>query len=219
MTIHQPTSPPVFYGDNPPNTELNAAYNYSVNVGGTPLPALSVADGALPPGLSIDNTNGHWIRGSATATGVYHFTLSADNGHGTPATQAMTMTVYQKPWITNGPGWGVLNTPYSSQLTGTGYPTPTYSAPSGSLPPGLTLSSTGLLSGTPTAAGHYNVNITLANDFGTVTLPFRIDIRSQATIAGTPTAAVVGRRTTTATPSAATRSPRPRCCPGPCPMG
>jgi hypothetical protein len=192
ITVSPQTSPPVFYGDNPPNTEVNAAYNYSVNVGGTPMPTLSVATGALPPGLSIDNTGGHWIRGSASTTGVYHFTLAADNGHGTPATQAMTMTVYQSPWITNGPGWGVLNTPYSSQLTGTGYPTPTYSLASGALPPGLTLSSTGLVSGTPTAAGHYTVNVRLANDFAAVTLPFQIDIRSQATITGTPTAAVVG---------------------------
>lgn len=56
---------------------------------------------------------------------------------------------------------GVL---YSVNITATGAGQPyTYSITSGTLPVGLTLSSSGLLSGTPTLAGTYNFTITAAN--------------------------------------------------------
>ena len=51
---------------------------------------------------------------------------------------------------------------YSFQVTATGFPAPTFAA-TGSLPTGLTLSSTGLLSGTPAAAGTFTFTITASN--------------------------------------------------------
>ena len=49
-----------------------------------------------------------------------------------------------------------VGTFYSHQFTATGVPKPTFSLTAGKLPPGLTLSASGLLSGVPTRAGTYS---------------------------------------------------------------
>jgi len=55
---------------------------------------------------------------------------------------------------------GTLGVPYSHQMSAYGGTTPyTWSIWSGSLPPGLTLSSSGLISGTPTTTGFWLVYI------------------------------------------------------------
>lgn len=60
---------------------------------------------------------------------------------------------------------GTAGVPYSVQFTATGLTAPfTFSLASGTLPTGLTLSSAGLLSGTPTALGPFNFTIKV-NDF------------------------------------------------------
>ena len=60
---------------------------------------------------------------------------------------------------------GTIGAPYSVQFTATGLTAPfTFSLASGTLPTGLTLSSAGLLSGTPTALGPFNFTIKV-NDF------------------------------------------------------
>jgi hypothetical protein len=73
---------------------------------------------------------------------------------------------------TSPPG-GTVSTPYSSQLTMTTHvaPAPTYSVTAGSLPTGLTLSSGGLLSGTPTSAGTYNFTVAASNGLSPADCP------------------------------------------------
>jgi len=59
---------------------------------------------------------------------------------------------------------GFVNQAYSFQLQACCGTTPyTYSIHSGSLPPGLTLSSSGLISGTPTTAGYTTVFIRITD--------------------------------------------------------
>lgn len=71
---------------------------------------------------------------------------------------------------------GQVNTPFSFPFAGTG-PT-TWTIVSGSPPPGLTINpATGVLSGTPTASGHYCFQVQLSNSLGQTTItPFCIDI-------------------------------------------
>ena len=59
------------------------------------------------------------------------------------------------PAITNGPPPSpvIVGTPYNFVFTTTGSPSPVFSLKSGTLPPGIMLSSSGVLSGTPTSAG------------------------------------------------------------------
>ena len=55
------------------------------------------------------------------------------------------------------------NSPYESSFTLGGIPTPTTSVTSGSLPPGLSLSSDGTLNGTPSTPGSYTATVTASN--------------------------------------------------------
>jgi len=56
----------------------------------------------------------------------------------------------------NPPGMGTVGTAYTQTLNATGGTSPyTFAITSGSLPPGLSLSSSGVISGTPTATGVY----------------------------------------------------------------
>ena len=72
------------------------------------------------------------------------------------------------------PAQGYVATPYSFQFTMSNLaispaaashlsPAPSYSLVSGDLPPGLTLSASGSLSGTPTAAGSYPIKVAASN--------------------------------------------------------
>lgn len=68
---------------------------------------------------------------------------------------------------------GVL---YSSTLVASGDPTPTWSVSTGSLPSGLSLSTAGVISGTPTTAESQTVTVTAANTSGSDSLEFSITV-------------------------------------------
>jgi hypothetical protein len=68
------------------------------------------------------------------------------------------------PAFTNGPPpAGMVDTAYNFAFTSTGSPAPTFSVTTGSLPPGLSLSAGGVISGTPTASGTFAGTITITN--------------------------------------------------------
>jgi uncharacterized repeat protein (TIGR01451 family) len=56
--------------------------------------------------------------------------------------------------------------PYSYPFTATGSPAATFAVASGSLPTGMTLSSAGVLSGTPSAAGKFTFTVSASNGIG-----------------------------------------------------
>jgi predicted secreted protein len=80
-------------------------------------------------------------------------------------------TPYVCPAFTMTPGGaltaGAAGSPYSKTLTQTGaLGTPSFAITAGALPPGLTLSSSGTISGTPTATGTFNFTATVADASG-----------------------------------------------------
>src|SRR5229473_449716 len=108
--------------------------------------------GSLPPGLNLTSTG--VISGSATATGTFPFLVQVTDT-GTPqhiATRSLTINVYapvaiQTPALPN----AALGSPYTQVFTAIGG-LPAYGwSSTGTLPPGLSLSSGGTLSGVPTA--------------------------------------------------------------------
>ncbi len=136
------------------NTQFTAAdgvgpYTYSVSSG-------------LPPGVTL---SGDSLTGTATAVGTYTFTITAqDSSTGAgPYTGQRTYTlVIGAPVIMVAGSLpnGQSGVAYGSHtLTASGGTAPYTFADSGNLPAGLTLSSTGTLSGTPTEAGTFNVTI------------------------------------------------------------
>ena len=80
--------------------------------------------------------------------------------------------------ISGTPPAGTVGTAYSFAFTTSG--DPTVSVVEGSLPPGLTLSTDGVLSGTPTDGGSYPVTIEASNAFGSSPLSATIEIAPAA---------------------------------------
>jgi Putative Ig domain len=141
-------------------------YSDTLTVSGGQSPyAWTVSSGSLPAGISLSADG--VLTGQPTATGTFAFTVKAADAKAQSATQALSITVAQGVTATFAPPpAATLATPYSYTLTATGGTTPyAWSVNAGSLPPGITLSSDGVLSGTPTLAGSYpfTVNVIDAN--------------------------------------------------------
>jgi hypothetical protein len=79
---------------------------------------------------------------------------------------------------------GYVDDPYEYQLTATGESPITYTKLSGTLPPGITLSSSGLLSGTFTAAGTYSFKVKATNRIGSDTLDCTYTVKNVTRITG-----------------------------------
>ena len=105
---------------------------------------------------------------TVSVNGVNCSTATVTMGQGTLAisTAGCSGTVATAPTINSGtpPATGTVNTAYSFQFSATGSPTITWSILSGTPPSGVTInSSTGVLSGTPTAQGTNVFTVQAAN--------------------------------------------------------
>ena len=123
--------------------------------GGTGALTWSLAEGTLPPGLSLDPGTGV-ISGTPVEVGSWSFTLEVTDQAGGTATADARIDTVPTLEITSdpAPGGEVGATydalPLADHVTGTA----TWSIVDGSLPDGITLDpSTGELTGTPTTAG------------------------------------------------------------------
>jgi len=130
------------------------AYSQAVTVlGGIGKLTWTVTLGSLPPGLTLAPATGI-ISGSPTATGDYSFTVQiTDSTPGSPNTVTEALTIHVANQLrlssTTIPD-ALINVPYSTSVPATGGTGAlTYTLVSGLLPSGLTLSSTGTISGTP----------------------------------------------------------------------
>lgn len=147
---------------------------YSVNFvasGGVAPYQFLVSTGMLPPGLSLSPSGA--LTGTPTAAGAYSFTITASDFLGRELDVVGAGTISGGLVVTPPPGL-VVDVPYSGQIQVAGGTSPYgFVITSGGLPPGMSLSASGLLTGTPTAAGTYTlvVQVTDANGLtATVTL-------------------------------------------------
>jgi large repetitive protein len=150
----------------PPGGWTNTVYGYTLTEsGGTSPFTWSVSSGSLPAGISL-SPDGN-LSGTPTATGTSSFTVQVTDANGRTAAQATSITVSAGVSTTfAAPPAAAVNSAYSYTLTATGGTTPyTWSVNAGTLPAGITLSSVGVLSGTPTTTGSYpfSVNVIDAN--------------------------------------------------------
>ncbi len=180
ITINQA---PAFTSGVPTTTGLlGTAYSFTSAASGFPLPTFSVAANTLPTGLTLNSTTGV-ISGTPSATGAFSGTLTASNGIGSNATQAFTITINQAPAFTSSTptNSGTFNTAYNFTCTASGFPAPSFSVATGALPTGLSLSTSGVISGTPTAAGTYTGTLSASNGIGSAaSQSFSITIQQAA---------------------------------------
>ncbi len=128
--------------------------------GGTPPYVWTITSGALPPGLQLNPTTGV-ISGTPTATGPNVFSVTLTDSAGlTAGPQQLAITISTVSITSSNAFSASYNTAFSQTLAATGGTPPyTWSIASGTLPAGLQLSGSGVISGTPTASGTFSVTL------------------------------------------------------------
>jgi hypothetical protein len=157
-------------------------------------PARALITGSFPAGLAF---NGTTLSGTPTSAGTYSINFTATDTGGGTASQSLTFTIspnildYQFP---SGPiQSGEKGSAYTSNdVQAWGGTAPyTYALSSGTLPPGITISSsTGVVSGNPTTAGDFSFSIKVtdsASSPATVTREFSIFVGNPALSLTPPT--------------------------------
>jgi hypothetical protein len=186
---------------NTPTGETGKAYSFQFHGAGGCGPALPyqyrVLSGALPPGLSLASSG--LISGTPTQGGGWSFWVELSDENPPSASWCVPATAQREFSISVVQGLNIkqnalspkatfLNEPYSFQLSADGGGSQVWSVKSGSLPAGMGLSSSGLISGTPTATGDFTfvVQVTDTNRTDTETYTLAVVERLKITAPASP---------------------------------
>jgi hypothetical protein len=167
-----------------PPAQRGASYSTTLSgSGGTAPYTFAVTGGVLPAGMSL--ASGGILSGTPGAIGSYTFTVTATDARSSSAARTYTLNVNVltldiTPAVLPEASAGVL---YSTVISGSGGTAPyAFVLNTGSaLPPGLTLSSNGTITGLPSAVGSYNFTIKVTDGNAqttTRTYNFRVAINA-----------------------------------------
>ena len=179
-----------------PIGRVGAIFNQTFSASGGSAPySFARTTGTLPPGLTLRSTG--VLSGTPTSAGVFTFTVQATDDNGCTGTKSYDLTTIICQTITVGPPSlvaGTVGSAYSQTFTASGGTGPyTFARTTGTLPPGLTLSGSGALSGTPTAAGTFNFTVQATDSGGcTQTKAYTLTINSGCAIVVSPATAPNG---------------------------
>ncbi len=153
-----------------PGAEQAVNYQAALQTSGGVTPfRWSVISGSLPPGLSL-SPYGQITGTPATGTAgqTYDFSIEVGDGYGGYAIRSYSLAVSEAPLqITTTQFVFLFNEPYSASLGAQGGAPPyRWSLTGGSLPPGLSLSSSGVISGTPTSVGSWTADVEVTDSAG-----------------------------------------------------
>jgi hypothetical protein len=157
------------------NLATAAAFNSTLSAtGGNGPYTFSLASGALPAGTTL--TPGGIFSGTPVATDSYGFGVTATDAHGFTGTTTYNFSVEDPVVSLDSPADGPLPpatafVAYSETFAASGGIGPHTFELTGTLPAGLTLTTAGLLSGTPTVPGSYSFSV-LARDASPAPGPF-----------------------------------------------
>jgi len=143
--------------------------------GGTPDYTFALESGSIPAGMTFDPVG--LIQGTPTTGGTSTFTIRVTDAIGSFQTKEFVLRVVE---ITSPEALpdATLNSAYSETILATGTSgTVVWSLVSGSLPTGLSLSTDGVISGTPTEADLFTFTLALLDGTGaSCSKEFEIDV-------------------------------------------
>lgn len=154
-----------------PNGQVGEYYGVKFRaLGGTAPIKWRLAAGNVPTGLRFSKGRRYtWLDGVPTTVGTWTFTLQAEDSRGNKIHRTYNIVIHAALVIvTNTLPDGELGQPYSVTLQAEGGSQEDYvwTFLAGALPTGLQLSSDGVLSGTPTLAGEFEITVKLADSIG-----------------------------------------------------
>ena len=176
LVIAPPLPPPVVLSPQIGAGYVSAALSIQASATNSPT-SYSLLN--APAWLSVNAAG--LLTGTPTAAGTFPFKLRASNGSGAGAYKDITLQIEanpQAPSITSlVEARGRKSVAFNFALNAS-VPSTSFAIVSGSLPAGLTLnSSSGIISGTPTVTGTFNLTLRASNSFGPGTTgPLRIII-------------------------------------------
>ncbi len=172
-----PACPTITVSGTPGSGTVGSAYSSATFTasGANGVYSYSVGSGALPTGLTLSTAG--VLSGTPTAGGTFTFAVMATDSSGCAGTSASENVTIGCPAIgisvitlagdTNSLPFGLAGTVYSSTnnvLAASGGAAPySFSVTSGSLPAGMTMSTAGVVSGTPTTAGTSAFTVTVTD--------------------------------------------------------
>ncbi|HEV3081903.1 MAG TPA: putative Ig domain-containing protein, partial [Gemmataceae bacterium] len=145
-----------------PNGDVNTAYNQTIAASGGAAPyTFALLSGTFPTGLTLDASSGV-LAGAPEAIGSYSFTVRATDLAGITGMQNYTVLMNPAVAISTAilPSWTVNQSGYNQMIIVSGGTGSYLFSTSGTLPIGLTMSPSGVLSGTPIATGSFNFTVT-----------------------------------------------------------
>ena len=149
--------------DPPPRGQVGVPYSFKfrLDVGsGTEPIKWRILSGSFPPGLSMSEEG--TVSGTPQRSGTFTFYVEAEDSMCCPflTQEERSITITDRLFVaTTGLPDAAINQPYSQQLTASGGTVSAWSVVGGSPPPGVTVSPTGVVSGTPTAAGQFGFTV------------------------------------------------------------
>ena len=180
-----------------PGWVVGASYSQTIAASGGVAPySYAVTAGALPAGWTLSPAGA--LTGTPTAGGTFNFTVTATDsstGAGAPysASRAYSLTV-AAPTITIAPTTlpaGIMGDAYSQTIAAANGTAPyTFALVAGAMPAGVSLSSAGVLAGTPSVSGTFNFTLS-ATDSSTGAGPFD-GARAYTWTVGAPAPTVTG---------------------------
>jgi uncharacterized protein (TIGR03437 family) len=145
-----------------PHAQIGASYSQTLKAtGGTPAFGWSVSSGSLPSGLALDAAAGS-IGGVPTTAGPFSFTARVADSFSSFSVASLSIVVDPAQLSLSVPSsrGGNVGEPYQFTVSAKGGVAPyQFTLDSGTLPDGITLLSSGDLSGIPTRTGTWNFTI------------------------------------------------------------
>lgn len=174
-----------------PGGTVGSAFNQTITASGGLAPyQFALSAGGLPDGMSLSSSG--LLSGAPREAGSFDITVLATDANGATGSRSYNLAIAPpvvdiQPAVLSGATVGVA---YNQAITASGGTTPhTFALLGGSLPPGMTLSAAGVVSGTPTGGGSFTFTVRASDASVGAGAPFRAE-REYTVVVAAPTIAM-----------------------------